>query len=98
VCVLNVKLNCILFYLIYDLFNDAICSLDFITSNGKMTNKLEQIWKKTVIAKFETLSQFLNGGTKANYEKPQLGSGPLFSGYISICIVNSCCIIANINS
>jgi hypothetical protein len=66
VCVLNVKFNFIPFYLIYGLFNDAICSLDFITSNGKMTNKLEQIWKETVIAKFETLSQFLNGRTKAS--------------------------------
>jgi hypothetical protein len=61
---------------IYNLFNDAFSSTDYILSNERMTvnNELERMWKEAVVAQFKVLSQhLLGGGTEENHKKLQSG-------------------------
>lgn len=44
---------------IYSLFNDALNCIDYVTSNDNMrlNIKLENMWKRRVVAKFGVLSR-----------------------------------------
>jgi hypothetical protein len=38
------------FSFIYDLFNDALGNSDCIVLNGRLSKKLERMWKEVVVA------------------------------------------------
>lgn len=50
------------------LFEDAVCSSDYIPSNDTTVNDLERIWKEAVVATFQLLSIYLRGKTEKNRE------------------------------
>jgi hypothetical protein len=51
------------FVFLYDLFNDALSSLEYRKAGN---NELENMWKEAVGARFAVLSQYLPLGTKKN--------------------------------
>jgi hypothetical protein len=40
----------LVFYFIYDLFNDTLSNSDYMVLSGRMSNRLERMWKEVVMA------------------------------------------------
>jgi hypothetical protein len=55
-------------YFVRGLFNDAVSSLNYKTSNDRMMNELKSIWKEAVVAQFKVLSQHLLEGAEETHE------------------------------
>jgi hypothetical protein len=60
---------------IYDLFNDALNNLHYMTFNDRMAiyNEMERLWKNVGVVRFAVPFQNLPGATELNHENPQSG-------------------------
>jgi hypothetical protein len=52
------------------LYIDSVSSSNCVSSNDRMNNELDMIWKKSVVAHFKALYREFFGGTEVNHDKP----------------------------
>lgn len=58
-------------YFIYGSFNDTIGGRQYIVMTGRLVSEsLERMWKKVVVAKSEVPSQNVSGRSEENHENP----------------------------